>query len=61
MKRIVEFLMVAFFAIFICGVFVSLCGVGEFCSTRMIVGAIMMCAGFVLSVLCFCVGEGMNR
>ena len=60
MKRIAEFLMAAFFALFICGVFVSLCGVGEFCSTLMIVGAIMMCAGFVLSVLCFCVVENLE-
>lgn len=61
MKKVIEFLMWAFFALFIMGVFVSLCGVGEFCSPLMLAGAIMMCAGFVLSVLMFCVGEGIER
>ena len=61
MKKVIEFLMWAFFALFIMGVFVSLCGVGEFCSPLMLVGAIMMCAGFVLSVLMFCVDEGIEN
>ena len=60
MKKVVEFMMMAFFALFIMGVLVSLCGVGEFCGPLMLVGAIMMCAGFVLSVLMFCVGEGIE-
>lgn len=61
MKKIVEFLQWAFFALFIMGVLVSVCGVGEFCGPLMLVGAIMMCAGFVLSVLMFCVGEGIEN
>lgn len=61
MKKIVNFLMTAFFALFIMGVLVSLCGVGEFCSPLMLVGATMMCAGFVLSVLMFCVCEGIEN
>ena len=61
MKKAIEFLMWAFFAVFIMGVFVSLCGVGEFCAPLMSVGAIMMCAGFVLSVVCFTIGERIER
>ena len=61
MKKIVEFMMMAFFALFIMGVFVSLCGVGEFCAPLLLIGAIMMCAGFVLSVLMFCVYEGIEN
>jgi len=52
MKKVIEFLMWAFFALFIMGVFVSLCGVGEFCGPLMLIGMGMVCVGFVLSVVC---------
>lgn len=61
MKKAIEFLMWAFFAVFIMGVFVSLCGIGEFCGALMLIGLGMVCAGIVLSVLMFCVGEGIER
>lgn len=52
MKKVIEFLMWAFFGMFIMGVFVSLCGVGEFCGPLMLIGMGMVCVGFVLSVVC---------
>ena len=61
MKKAIEFLMWTFFGMFIMGVLVSVCGVGEFCGPLMLVGATMMCAGFVLSVLMFCVSEGIEN
>lgn len=53
MKKAIEFLMWAFFAVFIMGVLISVCGVGEFCAPLMLIGMGMVCVGFVLSVICF--------
>ena len=61
MKKIVEFFAKVFFAVFIMGVFVSLCGVGEFCGPLMLIGLGMVCAGIVLSVVCFTIGERIER
>lgn len=53
MKKVIEFLMWAFFALFTMGVLVCVCGVGEFCAPLMLIGMGMVCVGFVLSVICF--------
>lgn len=52
MKKIVEFFAKVFFAVFIMGVLVSVCGVGEFCAPLMLIGMGMVCVGFVLTVIC---------
>ena len=61
MKKIVEFLQWAFFAIFILGTMVGLCGVGEFSGLLLTIGGITAVVGFVLSVVCFTIGERIER
>lgn len=61
MKKIVEFLQWAFFGMFIMGVLVSLCGVGEFSGLLLTIGGITAVVSFVLSVVCFTIGERIER
>ena len=61
MKKVVEFMMMAFFALFILGGMVLLCGVGEFCIPMLLAGGTTAVVGFVLSVVCFAIGERIER
>jgi hypothetical protein len=61
MKKVVEFLMQAFFALFIMGVLVMLCGIGEWCFPLLIIGGITAVVGFVLSVVFAAIGEGIEN
>ena len=52
MKKVIEFFAKVFFAVFIMGVLVSVCGVGEFFAPLMLIGMGMVCVGFLLTVIC---------
>lgn len=57
MKRLMTFMTWAFFAAFFMGVLIILCGIGEFCAPLLLIGGITAIGGFVLSVVCFTIGE----
>ena len=57
MKKAIEFLMWAFFALFMLGAMVCLCGVGEFSGLLLTIGGITAVVGFMLSVVFFTIGE----